>query len=194
MAIVVGGLIKRFGDLTVLDGFSHVFEENTVTCLMGPSGCGKTTLLHILLGLLPPDEGRIDGLQGKRKSAVFQEDRLCENLSPISNVRLVCPSETCRADISRALAEVGLADFLRQPARTLSGGMKRRVALARAMLAEFDVLFLDEPFKGLDWQTRELAADFVLRRAKGKTVIMVTHDPKEPALMGAQTVFLHPNG
>lgn len=174
----------------MLDGFSHVFAEGTATCVTGPSGCGKTTLLHILMGLLPPDSGRVTGLDGKRIAAVFQEDRLCENLSAVSNVRLVCADGPSRGEIVDALSRVGLSDSLHKPVRELSGGMKRRAALVRALAVSPDVLFLDEPFKGLDAAARERAAGFILEGMKNKTVVMVSHDDGDAKLLGAEVLKL----
>lgn len=189
MPIVVKGLSKQFDLRPVLQGFSHTFSDG-LTCIMGPSGCGKTTLLHILMGLLPMDSGEISGLEGKRKSAVFQENRLCENLSAASNIRLVCGENVSSEDISEALGRVGLGECPRRPVRELSGGMKRRVAIVRALLAEFDVLFLDEPFQGLDAKTRLNVIAFLKERFVGKTVLMVSHDPSEAELMKAAKLFL----
>ena len=173
--IMIQGLYKAFDGKQVLRDFSAVLPAGRVTGLMAPSGTGKTTLLRILMGLERPDRGTITGLQGLRLSAVFQEDRLCENLNPVSNLRLVTP----------ALSREGLTDCLTQPVRELSGGMRRRVAILRALLAEYDLLFLDEPFKGLDRETKEVVMADTRRRCDGRTVLFVTHDPTELEAMGA---------
>ena len=182
--IVIQGLSKAFDGKQVLRDFSAVLPEGQVTGLMAPSGAGKTTLLRILMGLETPDRGTITGLQGLRLSAVFQEDRLCENLNPVSNLRLVTPTLSQSA-AEGALTAVGLTDCLHQPARELSGGMRRRVAILRALLAEYDLLFLDEPFKGLDRETKEVVMADTRRRCDGRTVLFVTHDPTELETMGA---------
>ena len=188
MELVAQGIVKRFGEHLVLDGFTHTFPAGSATCLMGPSGCGKTTLLHILMGLLPPDAGSVHGLEGVRRSAVFQEDRLCENLSAVSNVRLTCPDGLSRSEIIDALTQVGLGASLGQPVRELSGGMRRRVAVVRALLADFGLLFLDEPFKGLDPESRLVTAGLIRRRSAGRTLVMVSHDPAEADLHGARVL------
>ena len=182
--IVIRGLSKAFEGKQVLRDFSAVLPAGQVTGLMAPSGAGKTTLLRILMGLEMPDRGTITGLQGLRLSAVFQEDRLCENLNPVSNLRLVTPTLSQSA-AEGALTAVGLTDCLHQPARELSGGMRRRVAILRALLAEYDLLFLDEPFKGLDRETKEVVIADTRRRCDGRTVLFVTHDPTELEAMGA---------
>lgn len=182
--IVIRGLSKAFEGKQVLRDFSAVLPAGQVTGLMAPSGAGKTTLLRILMGLEMPDRGTITGLQGLRLSAVFQEDRLCENLNLVSNLRLVTPTLSQSA-AEKALTAVGLTDCLHQPVRELSGGMRRRVAILRALLAEYDLLFLDEPFKGLDRETKEVAMADTRRRCDGRTVLFVTHDPTELEAMGA---------
>ena len=182
--IVIRGLSKAFDGKQVLPDFSAVLPAGQVTGLMAPSGAGKTTLLRILMGLEMPDRGTITGLQGLRLSAVFQEDRLCENLNPASNLRLVTPTLSQSA-AEEALTAVGLTDCLHQPVRELSGGMRRRVAILRALLAEYDLLFLDEPFKGLDRETKEVVMADTRRRCDGRTVLFVTHDPTELEAMGA---------
>ena len=182
--IVIRGLSKAFDGKQVLRDFSAVLPAGQVTGLMAPSGAGKTTLLRILMGLEMPDRGTITGLQGLRLSAVFQEDRLCENLNLESNLRLVTPTLS-RAAAEEALTAVGLTDCLHQPTRELSGGMRRRVTILRALLAEYDLLFLDEPFKGLDRETKEVVMADTRRRCDGRTVLFVTHDPTELEAMGA---------
>ena len=116
--IVIRGLCKAFDGKQVLRDFSAALPAGQVTGLMAPSGAGKTTLLRILMGLETPDRGTITGLEGLRLSAVFQEDRLCENLNPVSNLRLVTPALS-RTAAAEALAAVGLTDCQRQPAREL---------------------------------------------------------------------------
>ena len=176
--IEIKGLCKAFDGKQVLRDFSAVLPAGQVTGLMAPSGAGKTTLLRILMGLETQDRGIITGLDGLRLSAVFQEDRLCENLNPVSNLRLVTPALSWEA-------AVGLTDCQRQPARELSGGMRRRVAILRALLTEYDLLFLDEPFKGLDQETKEIVMADTRRRCAGRTVLFVTHDPAELEALGA---------
>lgn len=154
-----------------------------ITGLMAPSGAGKTTLLRILMGLEQADSGRIDGLDGLRLSAVFQEDRLCDQLDGVSNLRLVAPTLS-RSEARNALEAVGLADCIGQPTRELSGGQRRRVAILRGLLADYDLLILDEPFKGLDRETKQLVIEDTQRRCMGKTVLLVTHDPTELDALG----------
>ncbi len=177
-------LSKAYGEHRVLENFSAFIPSGKITALMAPSGQGKTTLLRILMGLETADSGHIDGLEGLRLSAVFQEDRLCENLTASANIRLAAPRKNPE-EISHALQAIGLEGVSRQPVRELSGGMRRRVAILRALLADYDLLFLDEPFKGLDEVTKELVIRDTRQRAAGKTVLLVTHDKEEADAMGA---------
>jgi NitT/TauT family transport system ATP-binding protein len=183
--IKISGLCKSFGGGEVLRDFSCVIPAGRTVCLTGPSGEGKTTLLRILLNLEEADAGTVSGLEGKRFSAVFQEDRLCENMSAFSNVMMAVKGRVSREEVSAALAEVGLGGHEYRPVRDLSGGMRRRTAIVRAVLAEYDVLFLDEAFKGLDEETRGSVMAFTREKARGKTVIMVTHELREAEAMGA---------
>ena len=176
--IVMHKLRKSFGEKAVLRDVCGILESGRITGLMAPSGAGKTTLLRILMGLEQLDDGYIEGLNGLRLSAVFQEDRLCDQLDSVSNLRLVTPSLS-RADARKALETVGLADCIGQPTRELSGGQRRRVAILRGLLADYDLLILDEPFKGLDRETKQLVMEDTRRRCMGKTVLFVTHDPTE---------------
>lgn len=190
--IVVTNLSKHYGTKQVLDGFSAVFAAGRVSCVMGRSGCGKTTLLNILMGLCRPDGGSVQGVP-KKLAAVFQEDRLCESFSAGANAALAAP-HTDAAALERHFAAVGLAGSLHTRTSQLSGGMKRRVAIVRAVLAQSDALFLDEPFKGLDEDTRALTVRYLTEHTAGKTVIMVTHSALEVSLMGGSLITLPEKG
>ena len=183
--IVLKNIEKSFDGKEVLKNFSAVFPAGRVSCIMGSSGCGKTTLLNILLGLQSADGGSVEGLPD-RISALFQEDRLCEDFSAESNVRLTAARGVRGEDITAALTELGLESDIKTPVRELSGGMKRRVAIARTMLAEGELVIMDEPFRGLDGENRRRAAEFVLRRLDGRTLIAVTHDAEDIDLLGAE--------
>lgn len=178
--IEIRNLVKRYGEKTVLSVRELDLPQGEFTVLMGPSGSGKTTLAHICLGILEPDEGTVRGLEGKTLAAVFQEDRLCEQLSAVSNIRLVLDPQVERVEILRQLARVGLGkEEASRPVSRLSGGQKRRVALVRAAMARRDFTCLDEPFKGLDEETRAQAIRYVLEAFQGRTVLLITHDKEE---------------
>ena len=187
--IVVHSLSKAYDGKPVLQNVSLRFPGGRVSCLMAPSGTGKTTLLRILAGLTPADSGSVEGLEALQVGMVFQENRLLPQLSALDNVRLVCP-HLSRSALTEAFAAMGLTDAMDKKARDLSGGMARRVALLRALLSDADVLLLDEPFGGLDKKTRKAVAQACKDLLRGRTCILVTHDPKEPALMDAKVLTL----
>ncbi|MBE5814643.1 MAG: ATP-binding cassette domain-containing protein [Clostridiales bacterium] len=173
-------LCKSYDGKPVLEGLSLHLEEGQRYALMGASGSGKTTLLNLLMALETPDSGLIRMKPGLRISAVFQENRLLEMMTAEANIRLVAPEAGEKA--RELLLLLGIEpDSLPQPVKTYSGGMKRRVAIARALLADYDLLLLDEPYKGLDEDTRQQVIDTVKRMTEGKTVLMVTHDPEDTA-------------
>ena len=177
MNLVLEHISKAYGEKTVLKDFSHTFPAGKRTCIMGPSGCGKTTLLRIILGLEAPDQGTMSG-RPERVSAVFQENRLFEDFSALSNLVAVCHHGDKQV-MADHLTELGLGDSLHKPVRTLSGGMKRRVAIARAVLAPGELIILDEPFTGLDKDTKEEVLTYLKHHTLGRTLIIVTHDPAE---------------
>lgn len=183
MNIRINNISKAFGEKQVLYHFTAEIKEGITTSVMAPSGAGKTTLLRILSGLEKADEGTVSGLEGKRIGMVFQEDRLCENLNAVSNIRLVCGKNITKNRIEEELGKMGLAGSIHLPVSELSGGMRRRVALVRALLAPCDILLLDEPFQGLDEANKKTVMDDTRQSSMGKTVILVTHDEKEAEYM-----------
>lgn len=183
MDLELRNLNKSFDSRPVLTNFSHVFPDGSLTCIVGPSGCGKTTLLRLILGLWKAESGEIIG-RPARCAAVFQEDRLIEHLSAHANIRVALRHDFPTERIFAALEAVRLHDELSKPVRELSGGQKRRVAILRALLAEADLLVMDEPFKGLDIETRDTVLRFALPLLKGRTTLIVTHDPLEADMLG----------
>jgi NitT/TauT family transport system ATP-binding protein len=188
MDIIIKNLHKSFGNNKVLNGIDLVVKQNRITCLMGQSGSGKTTLLNLLMGFEKADSGELMNVP-VHKSAVFQENRLCEDFSVFTNIKMVNDSLNENV-ILHHLDSVGLRENASQKVSTLSGGMKRRVALVRAILAEKDVMFLDEPLKGLDEETRDKVIDYLLNNTKNTTVIMVTHQIEEAQALNAEIVYL----
>ena len=191
MAIEIKNISKTFDGKAVLCDFSLTVEDGNNLVIMGESGSGKTTLLNILAGLIKADSGEISGLEGKKIGFVFQEDRLVETFSVYRNIKLACGRGIGRKQIENALIQTGLDKTVSSAKiSTLSGGMKRRVAIIRALLCECDILLLDEPTKGLDEQNKRLVIDFILDKAKDKTVIWVTHDEDEAALVSDVKVVI----
>jgi len=186
MDIRIEHIYKSYRGLKVLEDVSMRFPKGKITCIMGESGLGKTTLLRILMGLENADSGLIKGMDGKKCSAVFQDDTLCMSLTAVRNILLVCDNGVAKEEIEGQLASVGLEGVSYKPVRELSGGMRRRVAVVRALAARSDVVIMDEPFKGLDTETRTKVIRYVRKMLKGRTLIMVTHNEAEAALMAGQ--------
>ena len=156
----------------MLASLTTVFREG-VTCVSAPSGTGKTTLLRLLLGLERPDAGVIHGADCLW-AAVFQEDRLLEGLSAGANLRFALGAVPREA--GETLARLGLELSDPKPVRAWSGGMRRRLALARALLAPAEALALDEPFTGLDGESRARCLEQIRERGGGRPVLLATHD------------------
>lgn len=168
-ALCCEGLGKSYGDKMVVQDFSAVYRPGETYYLNSPSGSGKTTLLRLLCGLEKPDSGKISS---HSFSMVFQEDRLCMDYSALRNVEMVT------GDKKRAREALGLLledDALDKPCSRLSGGMKRRVALVRAMEAESDCVLLDEPFTGMDSNTKDRAEAYIKDRQRGRILLIATH-------------------
>lgn len=181
---------KRFGGATVLEDFTLELGAGAVTAVMGTNGAGKTTAARLLLGLEVPDAGEVSRGAGVRTAAVFQEDRLCAHLSAVANLRLVLERSRWE-EVAPELAAVGLdADATDRPVRELSGGQRRRVAIARAMIARADVLVLDEPFTGIDAETKPAVVDYVRQRVGTTAVLLITHDASEATALEARVVRL----
>lgn len=185
MDIVLENVSKAFGENKVISSLSAAFPEGKITCIGGASGSGKTTLLRMIAGLEKPDSGEISGVPAKI-AFVFQEDRLSESFSAVSNVALVTGRKMPRREIKEHLEALSLAEAAGRPVCEFSGGMKRRVALARAVCYGGDLLLMDEPFKGLDEEMKKKAMDYVRRFAAGKTVLCVTHDASVAEYFGCE--------
>lgn len=185
MGIKFYDVSKRYGSLAVLDHLNLELEEGKTYCLLGPSGSGKTTLLRLLMGLERPDQGLIKGLEEKKISAVFQENRLCEGFNAVENVSLTAPKSFGTSQIRAALTELLPEEAISRPVSTLSGGMKRRTAICRALVASSDIIVMDEPFSGLDKTTKEKVIACIKSRAAGKLLIVSTHQEEDILLLSA---------
>jgi len=162
-----------FGEKEIFSDLNLSFASPGQYAILGPSGRGKTTLLRLIAGLEKPFSGRITLPQDARISFCFQEDRLLPWKTILQNVALVCSDEeTAR----RWIHEVGLAGEENSYPDTLSGGMKRRASLARALAYNSDILLMDEPFRALDEQTHAQMLQLVRKAARDRLLILVTHD------------------
>lgn len=191
--IILSGICKAFDGRQVLQDVSLRFPAGSTACILGPSGCGKTTLLRIIAGLESPDAGSVEGVPEKI-SFVFQEDRLCEAFSAVSNVQLVSGKELRRETVISHLAAIGLGGDLDKPVRDFSGGMKRRVAIVRAVCHPAGLLLLDEPFKGLDEKLHGEVIEYIKKYSRERTVICVTHEPEDAERLGGRIIELEKIG
>ena len=192
--IIVRDLTKSYGDSLVLDRLSLDLESGRPCCLMAPSGAGKTTLFRILMGLEAADSGTIKGLEGLSLSAVFQEDRLLEGYTVLQNIRLVTGRRYSADVLTGLIRQLLPEDSLKKPVSEFSGGMKRRAAILRAILAPADAVLMDEPFTGLDPDTKRRAARMINEYTAGKLLLFSTHSKEDAALLGAEILHLDENG
>lgn len=181
--IYLKNICKSYNEQKVIDNFSYTFERGGHYCLMAPSGAGKTTLLKLISGIESPDSGIIEG-RPEHVGMVFQEDRLCERYNVITNIMLTATDsgslDTGKKadDIIKVKKEARCLlpeSCLNKPVKELSGGMKRRCAILRAMLSCSEIVIMDEPFNGLDEENRRKAALYILERLNGRTLIITTH-------------------
>jgi NitT/TauT family transport system ATP-binding protein len=204
-AVSVRNVSKNYGPVEALKNLSLEFPRGQLTSLLGPSGCGKTTLLKIIAGLLKPDsgeveiEGKIIDSPGPDRAFVFQDFALLPWASVIRNVafglelRGVAKSER-EAIAEKYIKNVGLSGFEKAYPHELSGGMRQRVGLARALSVDAQVLLLDEPFSAVDEQNRRKFQEDMLElvRNENKTFIFVTHSIEEAVYVSDQIAILLP--
>ena len=182
MTIEVKDIKKSYDGRNVLNGFSLNIESEHSYIITGPSGCGKTTLLRLILGLEKPDAGTVK-LLGDYKypfinsGTVFQEDRLCEEYDAVTNVTMVSRKvfkETVTEELLKLLPE----EAIHKPVKELSGGQKRRVAIVRACAIPSDILIMDEPFTGLDDESREKCIEYIRHKQGSGPLVLTTHDTR----------------
>jgi len=206
--IVLAGVGKSFkaaggGEIVAVSDASITIGAGEFVTIVGPSGCGKSTLLYIIGGFVSRSSGTItmDGRPiegpGVERGIVFQEYALFPWLTVEQNIlyplrRRNLPKNEQKAEAARLIEVIGLRGFERRFPRELSGGMRQRVAIARTLAADPDVLLLDEPFGALDAQTREIMQDELLRvwRATSKTVCLITHDVTEAIYLSQRVLIM----
>ena len=159
--------------------------------MTGASGLGKTTLLRVIAGLAEPDAGTMEGAEGQAIGMAWQEDRLLLALSPLRNLAFASDGSRSLDQLRALLVELGLGEALDQPCRELSGGMRRRVALARALAVRAGLVLLDEPFQGLDPETRAEVMALCRRELEGRTALIVSHEADTAVGLGAWAQALH---
>ncbi|HEX3756835.1 MAG TPA: ABC transporter ATP-binding protein [Rhizomicrobium sp.] len=192
---------KRYANgVEALSGLSFTVQDGAFVSLLGPSGCGKSTALRLIAGLSSPDAGEIRW-SGARPDLgfVFQEPTLMPWANALANARLPLdlrhlPRAPADARASAALERVGLGEFARAFPRELSGGMKMRVSIARALAAQPRLLLMDEPFAALDEPARAALNDDLLRlwREDRMTVIFVTHSVSESTYLSQRVLVMTP--
>jgi NitT/TauT family transport system ATP-binding protein len=193
--------LRHKGKLSALWKINAFFEKGSFSAIIGPSGCGKTSLVKIIAALITPTEGMVSvagrPLQGIRRqtAVIFQDFCLLPWKTVMANaelpLRLNGEGKGNRQKVESLLAEFGLAAFAKHYPHQLSGGMKQRLAIVRALVAEPELLLMDEPFSSLDALTREDAQDFLLsvQRERKLTVVMVTHSIEEAVYL-ADSVYV----
>ncbi|MEY2617664.1 MAG: hypothetical protein RL522_666 [Pseudomonadota bacterium] len=193
------------GPLRVVDDVSLDIRENEFICIVGPSGCGKTTLMNILAGFVQPTQGRVtlDGQPvqgpGRDRGVIFQEYGVFPWLTVEQNIQFglklagsKTPASERDAVCRKYLELMGLKDFAKAYPKTLSGGMRQRLAIARAYAAQPEFLLMDEPFGALDAQTRSKMQNLLLEvlQREGKTVMMITHSVDEAVYLASRIVVV----
>ena len=197
-------LCVSYGAIDAVKGISLKVNDGEIVSLIGANGAGKTTLLRILMGLEKADEGDIiwnvgsgagtetdtDASRSLRISAVFQEDRLCPSFSPLENVMMVQKKHTSeisgisRDEILTAMCRLLPEECLNRSVSTLSGGMKRRTAILRALLTRSDLLLMDEPFTGLDEGTKDEVIKFLKEYRQDRFLLISTHQKEDVEKLG----------
>jgi NitT/TauT family transport system ATP-binding protein len=193
------------GSLRVVDDVSFSVQEKDFICIVGPSGCGKTTLMNIIAGFVQPTAGRVTldnrpiAGPGRDRGVIFQEYGVFPWLTVRGNIEFglrLSASKVAAAEretiVQRYLSLMGLADFADHFPKHLSGGMRQRLALARAYAVRPQFLLMDEPFGALDAQTRSAMQDLLLQvlQAEGKTVLLITHSVDEAIYLSSRIVVV----
>ncbi|WP_333860886.1 ABC transporter ATP-binding protein [Clostridium sp.] len=193
--VIIKNLNKSYDGASVFSNLNMNFIKGKIAVILGPSGCGKTTLLNIISGIETNYSGEVL-LRNRSISYVFQEDRLIPYFTVYKNVEFVLKSTLDKNEVNitvnKFLDMVELLEYKDKLPDKLSGGMKRRVALARAIAYKSSLILMDEPFKGMDDRLKSsvIKKFLIHQRETGRTVILVTHDKGEAEIMGDKVYFL----
>ncbi len=196
MSLILKNICKSFGDKIVLNDLSYTFPNNGIFAITGPSGSGKTTLLRITCGLEKNYSGEVIGGGTANTAVAFQEYRLFPSLTAVQNVSV--PNEKDGVDISNEAKDIliklgfGKDDLSLLPGE-LSGGMKQRVSIARALLREAPILILDEPTKELDPSIVSILHEMIANESKKRLVLFVSHNQRDAQLLGATPIVIEEN-
>ncbi len=182
--VLVKNLYKSYEGKNILHGTTKELEAGNIYCLMAPSGEGKTTLLKVLAGLESEDNKEAKNTF-ENCSFSFQEDRLLEEETPLRNLEVVCGSVN-REALRQQLLCLLPKECLMQPCAELSGGMKRRVSIVRAMVANSSIVLLDEPFNGLDKENKEQAMRYLMKEQRGRLLVLATHEESDAKFVDAK--------
>ncbi len=178
---------KSFDGRLILDRVSLTVAPGERVALTGPSGCGKSTLLAIAAGTLPPDSGKTALCEGVQLAYLYQEDRLLPWFDALDNITVTGASPERALEL---LGKMGLSEDIHKLPGQLSGGMKRRLAIARALAFGGDIYCLDEPLQGLDDGTAGRVLEVLGEELEGKTALIVSHSSAEIAALATRTVEL----
>ncbi len=193
MALKVLNVSKSYETLKVLDGVSFSVDDGKFVCIIGESGCGKTTMLKIIAGIEDSDSGEIVFDSGTKIGFVFQDDRLLPWKTVYENIMFAVKAAKMDVRVVKRVIElVGLSGFENYYPKQLSGGMRQRAGIARALAIQPNLLLMDEPFANLDAQTRERMQEELLKIVKGKTVVFVTHSIDEALFLADRIVVFSP--
>mgnify|MGYP000667236783 CR=1 FL=1 len=190
---------KSYGNKKALDNVSLKIKKGKIFGFIGENGAGKTTLLNIIMGLVSADSGMAgysfqsgavmtDG--GYRTSAVFQETSLVPHLNPVINVAMVLGNNSDKKRINQELGCLIDEEFLDKPCAQYSGGMKRRVEIVRAIMADSDIVVMDEPFAGLDDTTKNKVIGYIMDNIGDRILIISTHDLSDAEKLRANVFFV----
>ena len=178
-SINIENISFAYEDKIVFENYSQRFPIGETSVIMAPSGFGKTTLLYMIAGLISPTNGNINiPINNPKFSFAFQDLRLIESLNVKKNITLV-NSNISTNDLDKCLEALAIKDLADKKVSALSGGEKSRVSIARALMADYDILLLDEPFNGLDDTTKDKVIKYIKEKTVHKTVLLVTHNKDE---------------